>query len=218
MGSLVQAGNNSSLSCLYGKYGQTESCDFHTCMWKRCEAGLTHCSCRMCVNVCGSLCIKELVIEPVIPLVCISLCSQWAVADLLPYLVKALLCSHLLKSRRGTSRSLQAAPSTQTASPTQPKLSHRHLLYCRPSLKTSKYSLFCGPDTTSSPSNRRGEEESSEKNLHNHRLTRHLSADLENKQRIHVPKQTGEKTHYSEWNQLHASKSADRNGLNHRKN
>lgn len=42
-------------------------------------------------------------------------------------------------------------------------------------------------------------------NLHNHRLTRHLCADLENKQRIRVPEKTGEETHDREWNHLRAS-------------
>ncbi len=55
-----------------------------------------------------------------------------------------------------------SSPSTQTAgaSPAEPKISHRSLLCCRPSYKTSKYSVFCGPDTTSSPISR-GEEENS---------------------------------------------------------
>lgn len=42
-------------------------------------------------------------------------------------------------------------------------------------------------------------------NLHNHRLTSHLSADFENKQRIHMPKQTRENTNYWEWNQFASS-------------
>ncbi len=111
--------------------------------------------------VCASVCIKLAEIDHVIPFVHISPYTPCAITDLFPYLVMACLCRHLVRSHWGTSCS-PATPTSQTASPAQPKISHRPLLCCRPSYKTSKYSLFCGPDTTSSPISR-GEEENSEK-------------------------------------------------------
>lgn len=108
MGSLVQAGNNSLLSRLDWKYGQTASRDFHTCMWRRCEAGLTHrSSCRMCV--CACVCLKLSEIDHAIPFVRISPYTPCAIAGLFPHLVKTWLCRHLIRSHWGTSCS-PAAP------------------------------------------------------------------------------------------------------------
>lgn len=73
-----------------------------------------------------------------------------------------------------------SSPSTKTARPAQPKISHR----------------LCGPDTTSSPFGR-GEEENPEKiYIITYILTSHLGPDFENKQRKHMPKQTRKKPHY----------------------
>lgn len=105
MGSPAQAGNNSLLSRLQPKYGQTAS----EPRLSHIEAGLTHRSCRPC--------------DPLCPHTHHVQQQTWS----------ELGCA--VRSHWGTSCS-PAAPQ-----PRQPELSHRHLLCCRPSVKTSKYSL-----------------------------------------------------------------------------
>lgn len=135
LGSPVQAGNNSLLSHLPWKYEQTFT--------RGCERDMKQAS-HIAAAECESVFVSIKVFEIDHVILCTSPCTP-----------RASRCRHLPKGHGGTSCS-PAAPQ-----PTQPKLSHRHLLYYRTPFKTSIYSLLCGPDTTSSPISR-GEPEKSE--------------------------------------------------------
>lgn len=136
-------------------------------IWTNCKPWLSHMGVKemwsrphtlQLQDVCAPVhaCVKASEIDHVIPLVHISPCTPSATAELFPLPGQGSALQTLGGSQRGTSCS-PAAPERR-----QPKLSHRHLLCCRPSVKTSTYSLLCGPDAASSPHSR-GEGQNSQK-------------------------------------------------------
>ena len=108
----------------------------------------SHIAAAGCASAC--VCIKPSEIDHVIPFVHISPCTPWATADLFPYLVEAQLCRRLVRSHWGTSCSPAAPQSRQPGQHSQGSATGTSCT-AGPSYKTSKYSLSCGPDTTSSP-------------------------------------------------------------------
>lgn len=79
--------------------------------------------------VAARVCIKLSEIDRAIPFVCNSPCTPFAKADLFPYQLDFAVTKYTVFS---------SSPSTQTARTVKPKISHSHLLCCRPSCKASK--------------------------------------------------------------------------------
>lgn len=179
MGSLVQAGNNSLLSRLHWKYGQTESHDFHTRMWKRCEAGLTHRCCR--TFVCQCVCRRQTMWSPMSD-------THLVKRRFIPDLVKAL---QILSEESVGHIMFSSSPWTQTAkSPAQPKPSQRHLLSWGPRTHPN---TVCSVAQTPLPPPSAEVKSSAQRKMTCSQTDQHPCANFENKQRICIRKANREK-------------------------
>ena len=181
MGSLVQAGNNSLLSRLHWNYGQTASHDFHTRMWKRCEAGLTHRCCRKCV--CQGVCRRQTMWSPMSD-------THHVKRRFIPRPGQGLALQILSEESVGHIM-FSSSQDTQTAkSPAQPKPSQRHLLSCGPRTHPN---TVCSVAQTPLPPPSAEVRSSAQRKTTCSQTDQHPCADFENKQSIRMRKANREK-------------------------